>query len=1098
MICPHCGATVATSKKFCGDCGAALPWQCETCGSKNPADKRFCGDCGAARAIAPRTPQPAAPAPERRLLSVMMIDLVGSTALGQRLDPEDLRETIAAFHAHVTGLLGSFDAFVARYMGDGLLVYFGYPQANETDAERAVRAGLTIADAVARLDTVAGPPGTLKVRIGIDSGLVVVGDLIGFGASLEAAVVGDTPNLATRLQSAADPSTVVISDATHMLVGSLFECRELSLPNLKGRRSVERAWVVLGQDFIDRRYEALRRGQLSLVNRTEELEVLLRRWEQAKAGEGRVLHLTGEPGIGKSRLIAALEQYVAPGSNLSLRFHCSPHHLDTPLYPIIRHVERAAKFQRGDTADEKLDKLASVLPPGASAEDKALLADLLTIPSPGMDLLQALTPHRRKTMTFAVILRQIEALARQQPTLAVLEDIHWADPTTLELLDLLIEAIRPLRVLLVITARPEVRPAWAGRPHVTVQMLSGLDDRTAATLVKQVAGGRELPQRIIDRIITHADNVPLFIEELTKTVLERPLQANDGGNRASSMEQISVDMVPTSLHSSLMARLDRLPAGKDVAQIGSVIGREFSFEIAQAVSQLPASDLEHALAELAKSDIIVARGQPPLATYTFKHALVQDAAYASMLRNRRRAIHNRLAEELEKNTGGEAAEPQLIAWHFAEASVATKSIEYYQKAADLTTGRFALAEMVHHLRNGLRQIPDLPESKERQRRELALQLALGQSLIDYEGADSDGVGAAYERARELCLALDETELLPRVYDGLVLNYHFIHAQPETMRQYTSEMVAVHERTRDPQALLMTRRAGCLANMLLGRFEPAREEMLKILEMYQPDRDRPSIGMSTRDPKVSTCTFLGICLTILGYPDSGAAMSLSGVQHAQGLNHPVSLNLGLRRACVLGMLQRDIGKVVESSSQLIALRESYETYKGSWEGTLFSDWAKLCVRFDPVIFDRVQAFLHHLDATRNWAMLPIYMVSVAELSGGSGDTAAAVMLLERAAELASATGARWCEPEIIRLRARFAAHDADEAATMLQSSLALASEQGAKLWELRAAADLAQLLRDRGDHTGARQLLKPICDWFSEGAGMPDLVAARTLLAGLGR
>jgi predicted ATPase len=317
-----------------------------------------------------------------------------------------------------------------------------------------------------------------------------------------------------------------------------------------------------------------------------------------------------------------------------------------------------------------------------------------------------------------------------------------------------------------------------------------------------------------------------------------------------------------------------------------------------------------------------------------------------------------------------------------------------------------------------------------------------------------------------------------------------------MRQYASEMVTVHERTRSPQALLMTRRAGCLANLLLGRFEPAQAEMLTILEMYEQDRDRPNAGMSTRDPKVSTCTFLGICLTILGYPDAGAAMSLSGVQHAQSLNHPVSLNLGLRRACVQGMLQRDLGKVVEFSGQLIALRESYETYKGSWEGTLFSDWAKLSERFDPVIFDRVQAFLDHLDATGNWAFLPIYMVSVAELSGGSGDRAAAAMLLERAGELASSTGARWCEAEIIRLRARFAARDADEAATLLQSSLVLAREQGARLWELRAAADLAQVLRDRGDQAGARQLLKPVCDWFSEGTGMPDLVAARALLAEL--
>ena len=1099
MICPHCGASVAANRKFCGDCGTALPWQCSACGSENPADKRFCGDCGVARGIAPQSSQVAAagPLPERRLLTVMYVDLVGSTAIGQRLDPEDLREAITAFHAHVTGLVGCFDGFIARYMGDGILVYFGYPQANETDAERAIRAGLTIVDAVARLDTVAGPPGTLKVRIGIDSGLVVVGDLIGFGSSLETSVIGDTPNLAARLQSAAEPGTVVISDATRLLVGSLFEYRELTLSNLKGRHSVERAWVVLGESVIESRYEALRRGQLSFVNRTEELELLLRRWDQAKSGEGRVLLLTGEPGIGMSRLIAALEQYIAPGPNLSLRFLCSPHHMDTPLYPIMRHMERAARFQRGDSAAAKRDKLESVLPTGASAEDKAVLADLLSIPSPGSDLLQAITPQRRKALIFGVILRQVENLAREQPTLAIIEDLHWADPTTLELLDLLVEAVRPLRMLLIVTARPEVHPAWAARPHVTVQVLSGLDDRTAATLVKQVAGGRELPQKIVDRIIAHADSVPLFIEELTKTVLEGPLRSKHG-ELAATIESLSVDVVPTSLHSSLMARLDRLPAGKDVVQIGACIGREFSFEMAQAVSQLPAQRLEHALAELTKAEIIIAHGQSRLATYTFKHALVQDAAYASLLRDRRRAIHQRIGEELEKNTTGEAAEPHLIAWHFAEASVASKSAHYYQKAAERVTGRFALAEMVHHLRNGLRQIAHVPESMDRQRRELALLLALGQALIDYEGADSEAVRATFERARELCLALDDVTLLPRVYDGLVLNYHFIHAEPEKIFQYTSEMVSVHRRTGDPQALLMTRRAGCLANLLLGRLELAREEMQDIIAMYEPDRDGPNAGMSTRDPKVSTCTLLGICLTILGYPDAGAAMSMAGVQHAETLTHAVSLNLGLRRACVQSMLQRDVAKAAQLADQLVALRASYETYKGSWEGTLFSDWAQLCTRRDPVIIDRMLAFLHHLDATRNWALLPFYMASAAELSGGFGDPAMATALLERATELVTLTGARWCEAEIIRLQARLGARDADQAATLLRRSLATAREQGAKLWELRAATDLARLWHDRSEDAAAGELLRPVCGWFSEGAQTADLIAARALLAEIER
>jgi class 3 adenylate cyclase/predicted ATPase len=1020
----------------------------------------------------------------------MFVDLVGSTAIGERLDPEDLRETINAFHAHVTSLVACFNGFIARHMGDGVLVYFGYPHADEADAERAIRAGLTIVEAVQRLNTSAGPPGTLRVRVGIDSGLVVVGDLIGFGASREAAVVGDTPNLASRLQSAAEPGTVVISDATRLLVGSLFDCRELNLPGLKGRRGPERAWVVLGENVIDSRYEALRRGQLSLVNRTEELELLLRRWEQARAGQGRIVLLTGEPGIGKSRLVAALEQYALTGPHRCLRFLCSPHHQDTPLYPIIQHTERAARFERGDSAATKWNKLVAMLPADSSPEDKALLADLLSVQHPDTDLLKTLTPQRRKTMTFAAILHQLGDLARRQPILLILEDMHWADPSTIELLDLLVEGVQQFPVLVVITARPEVRFAWTSRPHVTVKLLSGLEDELAAMLIKQVAGGRELPRDVIDRIIAHADSVPLFIEELTKTVLGK-VRGRDG--EQASIASLSADVVPTSLYSSLTARLDRLVVGKEVARTGAVIGRDFSFELMQAVSQLPAKRLADALAELAHAEIVVAHGEPPSATYTFKHALVQDAAYASLLRDQRRTIHRQLAEVLDEDASGEATEPQVIAWHFAEGGMPDKSFEYYRKAADRATGRFALAEVVHHLRNGLRQMEHIPDSADRQRLELALQLQLGRALIDHEGADSDAVRVTFERARELCLALGELEMLPRVYDGLVPNYYFIRSQPEKIIQYSRDMIPFHQRIGERQALFMQRRAESLAYFLFGNFEAARDAM----ESLDLDRDGPDARMSTRDPKVAISVLLGVCLTILGQIDSGAAMSRSAVERAESLGHAVSLNLGLRRACAQAMLQRDVHRVVELADRMAALRAEYETYKGSWEGTFFHDWAQMCTRPDPVLFDRMQVFLRHLDATKNWALLPLYIVSTAELSCQSGDTATAAALLERAAEIVNSTGARWCEPEIARLQAR-CTRNAEEAIALLRFSLALAREQGAKLWELRAATDLARLLHERRDNDAAREMLAPVYAWFSKGTNTPDLVAARALLDEVGQ
>ena len=1102
-VCQRCNASAETGDKFCGDCGAPLPWMCASCGSNNPADKRFCSNCGAAAGTSGANRRdalakaPALPSAERRQLTVMFADLVGSTALGARLDPEDLREVIAAYHGCVTGLVAKTGGFIARYMGDGVLVYFGYPQANEDDAERAIRAGLSIVNAVAHLNTAAGPPGTLSARVGIATGLVVVGDLIGSGPSLESAVVGETPNLAARLQALAQPGMVVIAEATRRLTGRLFEYRDLGLANLKGLDAAVQTWAVLSEAAIDSRFEALRPSQGPLVGREEELALLLRRWDQVRNGEGRVVLLSGEPGIGKSRLIAALEQSLGDELPRRVRLACSQHYQDTPLHPFVRQIKHAAGFQNDDGHTVQREKLRRLLGDTASDVDAALLADLAGIPGAEEELPATLTPRHRREMTFAAILRHLNTLARRNPVMAVVEDIQWADPTTGELLEVQIDTIERLPILLLVTTRAEARPPWATRPQVTIQVLGGLHHRQAMSIINEVRGAASLPAEVVERIISHADGVPLFIEELTKTVLERSQRSREGGLQAP-VEPLSVDVVPTSLQASMMARLDRLGTGKEVAQIGSVIGREFSFQAALAVGGIPAERMKEAVGKLVGAGLASARGELPDVVYSFKHALVQDAAYASLLRDRRRELHLRLAEALESSAiPGIVPEPQLIAWHFGEAGAPEKSIDYYLKAAERTTGRDAFAEMVSQLRKGLRQIQYLPDSAETQRRELALQLALGRALIDYRGSGSEEVREAFERARELCLALGETKQLLPILDGLALNYHFAHSEPMKMLACATELFELGRSTGDAQSLLWARRARGSANFLLGRFEQTRSEMQFVMDEYRKVESIAEDPRMARDPRVSTYTLFGICLTALGYLDAGAAISWEGLGYAERRNHVVSITTALRRVCVQRIMQRNRPDVADLSARLLALNADHETFVGTREGIIFRGWAQLQGNRDAELFNQVQSAIEELHARKHWVLLPFFMTAVAEVMGDNGDHAAAAALLGRAAELVDHSGEQWCRPEIVRLKVRFGATDAEEASDLLRSSLAKAREQGAKLWELRAARDLAELLDRQGKRAAARELLAPVYGWFTEALDSPDLVAAQKLLAAIG-
>jgi class 3 adenylate cyclase len=554
----------------------------------------------------------------------MFSDLVGSMALSARMDPEDLREVISTYQKCVSKTVLRFGGFVAKYMGDGVLVYFGYPQAHEDDAERAVRSGLELVAEVANLKTNT----SLQIRVGIATGLVVVGDLIGSGAAQEQAVVGETPNLAARLQGIAEPNTVVIAETTRRLLGNLFEFEDLGAQDLKGIAGPVRAWAALRPASVESRFEALHASGLTeLVGREEELEILLRRWSRAQSGEGQVVLLSGEAGIGKSRLTAALLERLAIEPHTHLRYFCSPQHTDSAFYPIIIQMERAAGFAHDDKPKARLDKLGALLgQTSTTAQDRALFAEMLSLPNDGRYPALELTPQQRRQRTLDALIAQIEALARQNPVLMIFEDVHWTDPTSLEAFGRAVDRLRTLRVLLIVTFRPEFEPPWIGRPYVTALTLNRFGEREIAAMIDGVTGNKPLPANIRRDILERTDGIPLFIEEMTKAVLE------DDAQRTSAAIPPPALAVPASLQASLMARLDRLGPAKEVAQIGAAIGREFLHALLAAVVHKPEAELAQTLDRLIAAGLLFRQGVPPHASYLFKHALVQDAAYGTLLR----------------------------------------------------------------------------------------------------------------------------------------------------------------------------------------------------------------------------------------------------------------------------------------------------------------------------------------------------------------------------------------------------------------------------------------------------------------------------------
>ncbi len=672
-------------------------------------------------AAATRVETRAQEAPERRHVTVLFSDLVGSTALSARLDPEDLREVISAYQKCASETVRRFDGFIAKFMGDGILVYFGYPEAHEDDPERAVRAALELIAAIGNLQMHA----PLQTRIGIATGLVVVGDLIGSGAAQEQAIVGKTPNLAARLQAIAEPNTVVIADGTRKLLGNLFELEDLGFPDLKGISGTERSWAVVRPSSAESRFDALHAGGLTeLVGRQEELDLLMRRWSKVIAGEGQVVLLSGEAGIGKSRLTAALMERLATEPHTRHRYFCSPQHTDSALYPIINHIQRAARFTQNDDAQAKLDKLDAVLMQSFTPlQDRALFAELLSLPNDGRYPTIDLTPQQRRQRTFEALTAQSFALAEQSPMLMIFEDVHWIDPTSLEVLGRGIDRMRAACILVIITYRPEFEPPWVGRPYVTTLTLNRLGERDIAALIDGLVGNKPLPASIRQDIIERTDGVPLFVEEMTKAVLEAE---TEGQVRLTTAAIPSPSRaVPASLHASLMARLDRLGEAKELAQIGAAIGREFSHALLAAVARKPEEEVAWALDRIVAAGLLFRQGVPPDASYLFKHALVQDAAYGALLREPRRALHARIAEILESKFADVAEnQPELLARHCTEAGLIEKAAGLWGKAGQRSLARSALVEAMEQFYRALYQIATLPVTPALRREQIKLQVAL--------------------------------------------------------------------------------------------------------------------------------------------------------------------------------------------------------------------------------------------------------------------------------------------------------------------------------------------------------------------------------------
>jgi class 3 adenylate cyclase/tetratricopeptide (TPR) repeat protein len=1033
---------------------------------------------------------------EFRQITVMFCDLVGSTQLSENLDPEDVQQLIDAYRRECSTAIRRYGGEVARYFGDGVMAFFGWPRAHEDDATRAVHAALEIVSEVMKISG----PVTLASRVGVCSGPVVVGDIANSTNSWSMDAVGETPNIAARLQTFATINTVLISESTRRLVSATFDLEELGPKELKGITEPVRVYRVLSAKNASSRFEAAHAGSLTpLVGRSSELSLLLDRWKKVKEGDGQVILLSGIPGVGKSRLLHELKSYVQRDAHLLVHHQCSPYHTQSAFFPVIEQIEQAAQFTARDADVDKIAKLQAYLPlsPDSSMEPLLLIADLLSISTEGQRELSELTPQQIKNRTISALVDMLLAFSLRRPTLCIFEDAHWLDPSTLELLELIISRIDHARVLLIVSCRPEFRAAWIAHANITIHSITRLSQTEVKTMIRDLLKGGSMPQELVDQIVEKADGVPLFIEELTSSTLSAPLRTQ------GTVEHTALPVllkVPETLSDALMERLDRVAPSRRLAQVAAVIGREFSYDLLSAASRIDEDDIQSALSLLEEADIIYRVGISPLVRFAFKHVLLRDVIYDSLLRSRRQQIHADIATVLE----GDFREfvenqPEILAHHYQEAGNHQLAIRCWFEAGQRALAHSANIEAIANFRQALQLLNALPETPERTKQEIDVQLALGIPLIAVRGYASAETREAFSRARTLCLRLGN---VPEYFQALfgLWGHSWMGGQNDEALSMADEFLARSRTSSDPVLPMVAHRVMGSTLLTIGDFRSSRDHFEETITLAISKGKQPLYNLYMVDPQVASLLLLSWDLWFLGYPDQSLSRVSEALALAQDLGHPYTVAFAHYMTSVVHLLRGDAARAFESAEKSFGMSQEqrfslYAILSRISRGRAAGDLGRLEEARDGIAKGIDEARRNGIGF-----MLPMMDSWLADVYAKMGENERGLSIVERTlANIGDVTGRSW-EAELHRQRAQILLalnpSKVGEAESHFKKSIEVAHGQSAKSMELRAATGLAEFWRTQGRPNEARALLEPIFRWFNDGAETADLRGARDVQSGL--